>query len=134
VKPGEAAPSNRRMSYNIDTVHLLEPCDARIKHSDVEALLERLEDDLPEGCFLHDLAEAGPGEDGMVEIVDLDWTGEGSGNSFRGHFSEVAALVVGRLEAILVWEGGDSTTGLRIVDGKMTTPEVIQTLAPEDPC
>lgn len=120
------------MSYNIDTVRLLETTDARIRLTDVDALLERLEDDLPEACFLRDLADKTPDENGMVEISDLDWSGEGSGKTFRENFPEVVPYIVGRVEAILVWEGGDSTTGLRIVDGKMTKPAVIQTLTPEE--
>ena len=119
------------MSYNIDTVNIISTT-GWIRHADVIDLLARFDDELPEGCFLRDLCdEDDADEDGRHTIDAMDWSGSGSGRRFKDVFPEVAKAIMGRVEAILVWEGGDSITGLRIVDGVMTEPAVIQTLASE---
>ncbi len=61
------------------------------------------------------------------------WSGEWSGNSWNEVFiKKVAPKILGTLEAVVTWEGGDSHSGLRIRNGKVTEPDVVMTLK-DDP-
>lgn len=121
------------MSYNVDSFKVLR-CDAWMLAADVAELLAKYEGDLPSNCFLYDVANRGPDEDGRMAIRadKFRWTGVWSGNSWPVLIEHVAPKIHGTIEAVVTWAGGDSFGGLRIVDGKVTEPEVIQTLAVED--
>jgi hypothetical protein len=87
---------------------------------------------LPACCFLEDLATKEPDADGYIALDadSLEWGGEWSGSSWKSDFlKKVAPKIIGTLEAIAAWEGGEFHTGLRIRDGKVTEPEVKMTLA-----
>lgn len=60
----------------------------------------------------------------------IDWQGEGSGHTFD---MLLAALKFfrGSADLVLCWEGGDSFSGLRVKDGRVTQHEVIMTLGAE---
>ena len=117
------------MSYNIDTINVLH-LSAKIRSVDASRLRRKYKADLPEGCFLHN-GLAKEDSDGFCALTEFEWVGEGSGNSWRDLIGEIASKIVGKVEAILTWEGGDSVTGLRIVDGKLTEPAVSMTLERE---
>lgn len=120
------------MSYNIDSANVLK-CDAWMLAADIGELLAKHEDELPSDCFLHEMAEKEPDAEGRVLIGDdFAWRSEGSGNSWREVFlPHVAPKIHGTLEAVLTWEGGDSHSGLRIRDGKVTEPNVVMALEDE---
>lgn len=63
-----------------------------------------------------------------VELENLWWYGEGSGNRHEFLVKVVAPLIKGEVEAIFTWEGGDSVSGLAIKDGKVIECEVEQRL------
>lgn len=66
----------------------------------------------------------------MINPEKFWWSGECSGSAWTDFFiPRVAPKIMGTLEAVVTWEDGDSHTGLRIVDGKVTEPEVIMVLA-----
>jgi hypothetical protein len=50
----------------------------------------------------------------------------------RGDLPCDCPAIRGQIEAILIWERGDSFSGLRIVDGVMSEPAVLMLLAPEE--
>lgn len=107
-------------------------CDSQMFASDILALLAAHKDDLPPECFLRGLADySAPGD--LVSLPNrLTWFGEWSGHSyFKVFLPHVAPNICGVLEVIWTWSDGDAT-GLRIVDGKVTQPDVILTLAPEE--
>lgn len=119
------------MSYNVSGVETL-VCEATIAAGDVIRLRDWC-GYLPEDCFLHDIkreAASLGGGDSRIAIKEFAWTGECSGNSWDFLRDTVAQCIRGRIEAIVTWEGGDSVSGLRIVDGVMTEPRVIRTLEP----
>lgn len=61
------------------------------------------------------------------------WSGECSGGTWEETFlPKIAPKIRGTIEAVVTWEGGDSHTGLRIRDGKVTEPEVVMTLVAEE--
>lgn len=140
------------MSYNIDSVQVLKS-NATMRRQDVAMLLRNAGDNHPEGCFLESLLPASnpakalekmtPEElrryadsmaknsEGTVEIDNLNWYGEGSGHTFDYFKKTVAPLIIGRIEAVFVWEGGDSTSGMIIEDGKITECDVSYKLTPK---
>lgn len=118
------------MSYNIDSIDTLH-ASAFMVAGEGRELFDRYENDLPEGCFLHAFAGKDPKDREHISITDLGWTGGGSGRAWQAFFPAVAAKILGRFEAVLIWEGGDAITGLRIVGGKMTEPTVRMELARE---
>ncbi len=120
------------MSYNIDTVQYIEGA-LKISVADRDRLLAEYEDDLPEGCFLRD--HVAPDDNDMVAVSAASfWLGEGSGITYIGHRKNIISRVLpclrGRADLLLTWEGGDKHTGLRIVDGDWTEPDVVLLLAP----
>lgn len=121
------------MSYNIDTVTTLVNEDAFISAKDVVRLYKRFKNKLPESNLLDDLIEearrsvatAKDGDDAWLEIPDLfQWQGESSGWSERILIKHVAPCIIGRLDLVFAWEGGDSFSGLRIRDGKVFRKDV----------
>lgn len=120
------------MSYNVDSIEVLK-CAAKMAAKDVRRLAKL---DLAESNFLEDLADVEPDADGFVAINPKKfwWSGEGSGSTWGDAFiAKIAPKIVGTLEAVVTWEGGDSFTGLRIRNGKVTEPKVIMALAEEEP-
>lgn len=96
--------------------------------ADVAELLATHEGDLPEDCFLLDVADKEPDADGDVAIERLTWRGESSGNSYYEVFMpNVAPKIKGDVDAIVYWRGYDPS-GLRIRDGKVTEPNVVMSL------
>lgn len=147
------------MSYNIDSVDCL-ILDAYMKVSDVRDLLQNHADKLPEICFLNELRlpkvfVGGAAFDAAIEelrqhdeaaarrildkaagverikLSNLWWQGEGSGRAFDFFKEHVAPLIQGKVEAVLIWERGDSLTGLRIKDGLLEEMDVEQKLIPK---
>lgn len=116
------------MGYNVDHIEVLKCEGARIKAKDAKRLAKS--GDLPECHFLEEIGA--PDADGYIAINPdkFWWSGEGSGHAWTDFFiPKVAPKIMGTLEAVVTWEGGDSHSGLRIVDGKVTEPEVIMALA-----
>lgn len=59
-------------------------------------------------------------KDGVLKISELDMDGEGSGTFFHWILEPALKESKGILEAVLIWEGGDSITRLVVQDGKVT--------------
>lgn len=56
-------------------------------------------------------------KDGMIHVTELEMDGEGSG-TFRSFILDGALKESkGEMEAVLIWEGGDSITKLTVKDG-----------------
>lgn len=117
------------MSYNIDSVECLK-LDAQIFAKDVRYLLANHGDKLPEVCFLRDLPTNDP-DTTPLQLKNLWWYGEGSGHGFEILRDEVALKIIGHVEAVFTWEGGDSVSGLIIKDGKVTECDVKYRLVPK---
>ena len=118
------------MSYNIDHIECLK-IEAWMRPADVIRLRDTL--DFPEDNFLEDLEEVEQYPD-RVPLTKLNWRGEGSGNSYYNVFlKEVAPCIQGEVEAIVVWEGGDAISGLRIKDGVPEEMGVEHRLVPAPP-
>lgn len=110
------------MSYNIDSVSI-ESMDAKIKKADLRRLLRSL-DTLPESNFLEEHSDHEPDGDGYIKLASFYWCGESSGRAFEDLVKKVSKKIVGHVEAIFTWEGGDSVSGLIIKDGEATECDV----------
>ena len=115
------------MSYNIDSVDYVSG-KLMIKRRDAQAFVEDNNGNIPEGNFLDELdlsVKLDPEE--MLVIEKPWWYGEGSGHDFDT-FKEALALTKGKAQLLLVWEGGDSQTGLLVKDGVVMEKKVKTTL------
>lgn len=117
------------MSYNIDSVDA-KVLDAWMTAKDVVELAD--ECDTPEDSFLDDLYE--PAKKALLEgkpekrlqLRRISWRGEGSGGTFEDIFAkQVAPKIMGRVEAICIWERGDSQSAFAIDDGVFQECEVV---------
>lgn len=130
------------MSYNVSSTVTL---STSLTITPGNAALLRREGVLAEGHFLDDRAvtipklRCGQGHvshgpfcvrcGSKVEGIDVDvpisefwWYGIGSG--YMGNLAIAASFTKGEAEVILVWEGGDSISAIRIKDGVVTEHEV----------
>ncbi len=116
------------MSYNIDSIMILETQDLRINAREAFLLAARPHE-LPKYCFLKDLTPEFAritANDQRLSEVELrierfHWCGEGSGTSWSYICEKVAPHIKGRLRGLLVWEGGDEIEFLQIKDGVVRT-------------
>lgn len=56
-------------------------------------------------------------KDSALRVTSLDMSGEGSGTFLREILEPALKESTGGLEAVLIWEGGDSVTRLIVKDG-----------------
>ena len=115
------------MGYNIGSIDYLGEGRLRI-NAQVRKKLRKKLDGLPEGNFLEDddcveEVEELPGQTEELLITNPSWYGEGSGRS-EDKLREALSKTTGTAELILTWENGNSHSGLRVVDGKVTEHEV----------
>ena len=125
------------MSYNIDTVHV-KKCELTIPMAiGVEAMLmskfsinlEHTGADTfeasgcSEGFHIEGLVDRSANVYRITYFIDY---GEGSGGCWHS-VVEFLETTMGELQAVVVWEGGDSITKLSVKDGVVTEEEVVQT-------
>jgi hypothetical protein len=114
------------MSYNIDSCEIISSKGFRVHKDKADAATNKVGSDGPEAWPFEDLDFD---EDGYAEIDSWNFYGEGSGWAFRdGSFAEFAQATEGEADIILTWEGGDSHSGARIKDGKVTFHKVVMAL------
>jgi len=63
-------------------------------------------------------------ETAILKVSDIDITGEGSGTFMSWILVPALKQSTGILEAVLIWEGGDSITRLSFNDGEFTEEEI----------
>ncbi len=63
-------------------------------------------------------------KDGLLHVSEIEMSGEGSGNFFHYVLDEALKQSKGTLEAVRVWEGGDSIDRLFVENGKITIIEI----------
>ena len=69
-------------------------------------------------------------DDGRLEIVQFWWSGEGSGRGTEVLEKEILPRTKGTADILFTWEGGDSFSGLRVIDGRVIECDVVQALRP----
>ena len=120
------------MSYNIDTWKtkklkgLKIPLKALSEVPDMEIKLGyselgvRLEAYGPTECF----SLEGIVKDELVEITKIENYGEGSGNFYYDSLLDLLEKTKGELEVVMVWEGGDSISRLKVKDGVIEEAQI----------
>lgn len=106
----------------------------RIKLDDFNRLLEKYEEyqGLAESNFITERGGTLPSNvAGELLIAKMWWSGEGSGSGLTVLQNEILPLTLGHADILLTWEEGDSFSGLRVEDGKVTECDVVQTLQPK---
>jgi hypothetical protein len=119
------------MSYNISHCETLK-CDAWISSEDVEEILKHEDEWLPEMNFMQDVKPFQVAKAGKYVIKEFEWCGTCSGYFWDKLLLNIAPKIHGTIEAVVTWEGGDSVSGLRIKDGKVSQPKVVVSLAEDD--
>lgn len=120
------------MSYNIDSIDILASDGFCIPRPKLEALRKELGDEVPECSvvsehFINDCEEFR----GMLFPKRFEWSGEWSGNSFDVLRDRVLPAFLGSVDLAITWEGGDSHSGLRLVNGVVTEHEMTMALGKE---
>ena len=121
------------MSYNIDSVEILSSSNFRVHRNKAKRAAAKAakQEWAPECSPFEDLTF---GEDGYAALARFWFYGEGSGAAWsEGVFDIYAKATEGEADLLVTWEGGDSFSGVRIHDGKMTRHKVVMTLGEEEP-
>lgn len=105
------------MSYNIDSIEVIHRKGFAIG-ARYEELADKYADRAPEQSVFED--------DWNIE-KEFWWHGEGSGWAFEALLDTLSSFD-GEVDLVLTWEGGDSHSGLRLRDHKVTEHEVVMTL------
>lgn len=126
------------MSYNIDST-ACPVLDAWMNAADIVRIQDEHEGDLPECNFVTEHYDEAAkvlwdltAKDKRVELENLWWFGEGSGNSYDFFVEHIAPKIMGHVEAIFTWEGGDSFAGLFIDDGVVVKGDVEMRVVKKD--
>lgn len=118
------------MSTNINNVKVI-ALDAKIAEKDLrEFRREGRRSGIAEINFLDEANGKEPDADGFVRLRGFDWSGEFSGRTYETLVREIAPKIVGRVDAVFVWETGD-LTGLVIEDGDVAECDVALKLVPK---
>jgi hypothetical protein len=67
---------------------------------------------------------AGKLEDGKLRVKEMHLSGEGSGTFYSWILAPALKESSGILEAVLVWEGGDSISRLKVENGNVEDEEI----------
>ena len=117
------------MSYNIDHVEAY-VLDAWMTAKNVVSLYKKLEGELAECNFLEEMVGEATqalidGEpEKRIKLPNIWWYGSYSGTSFETFEKKIAPKIMGEVEAVCTWEGGDSTTAFVINDGVYSEADV----------
>jgi len=116
------------MSYNISTwktkklENVVIPLKAFFKHARYEwhpkqpeiVNAETMEIEMECGC---EQLIKGVLKDGLIHVTEFEMYGEGSGTFKDWILDEALKQSTGELEAVLIWEGGDSISRLKVKNG-----------------
>ncbi len=114
----------KSMSYNITTSDYLSG-QLSISEDNLIKARRTFKDKLPECNFIEELDQGEP-INGVYVIKNFWWYGEGSGYATGECLEKILAMTTGTAEIILTWEGGDSITGLKVMDGVTAKQRVKQ--------
>ncbi len=119
------------MSYNINSIRIVSSDGFCISKTKWKKLNRNGELDLPEINILDDdwLTRCAVEKSGVLFPNDIWWEGECSGSTYDT-LKMLLTRFSGDADIIVTWEDGE-TSGLRLRDGHVTEPEVVQKLADE---
>lgn len=113
------------MGYSIDSVRYLGDGRLAVRAGDAKLFLDEHEDDLPEGNFFDALSlKRTTPDDEMLPVETPHWYGNNSGRTYPDLFFKSLATTRGDADLLVVWEGGDSQTGVRVRGGVASEAKV----------
>ena len=110
------------MSYNITGIKYIGPGKLLMTATDLGRAMIELRGKTPSRCFIEDTNSLSPISPDVLQIEKVEWCGEGANNT-EDLFAALSHTQ-GMADLLLIWEGGDSMTGLRINDGEVTAHNV----------
>ena len=111
------------MSYNISTIKYIGPGKLTITATDLGRAMIELRGKTPSRCFIGDTANLSPIAPDVLQVERVEWCGEGA-NDEEALFRALAHTD-GYADLLVIWEGGDSITGLRVNDGEVVAHDVV---------
>ena len=110
------------MSYNIGNSRIIGGRGVTLTGRQIMAFLREL--DLPEDNMLFEHAKDRLDPDADYP-VDGSWGGESSGATYNTLLlATILPATKGNVEIVYTWEGGDSFSGVRVVNGRVTKHSV----------
>ena len=121
------------MSYNSGTIDIVSSEGFCIPRTKWDALVRKFADEAPESsCLSEDWVRDSTEEHrGMLFVNRIRWQGEGSGHSWDIFVKDVLPAFLGTADLVVTWERGDSHSGLRLLNGKVTEHELTMALGEE---
>jgi hypothetical protein len=128
------------MSYNVDHAEIIYNNNFRMSvrsWNAFEKQADKYELEVPEIHPFDDERFKKSDDKKDVLLHRFPWGGEGSGwatQSTHGKstLEKILAKTKGDADIVLTWEGGDSHSGVRVRDGKITWHEVVMALGEEE--
>jgi len=122
------------MSYNIDTwktkklENLVIPIDAFFESESTDwhpkiTISDMVTNEVELDCGCGQTIK-GILKDKLLYVSKLEIYGEGSGSLMNYVLNHALEESTGELDAILIWEGGDSITRLKVINGELTEEDV----------
>jgi hypothetical protein len=100
------------MSYNISTWRTKYLSDFSFSDEDVDWLLEQ---ELPEIFEL-----LGSSTNGRFTVSNISICGEWSGRFYHDTFLDFLSKSSGKMLSLIIWEGGDTISAIKVEDGVVT--------------
>jgi hypothetical protein len=116
------------VSYNIDSISIVHSEDFSISENEYHRLKGKHICEVPE-CSVFD-EDAEEIRDGRFYPRHFWWCGDGSGHT-EPILREVLSAFDGEADLVITWEGGDSFSGLRLRNHKVTEHEIDMRLGDE---
>ena len=111
------------MSYKITSCKYIGPGLLTIEDIALARAMIELDGKTPEGSFIDDTMKLRPLTPGLFEITHIDWQGENATDI--ENLRDALSHTQGMADVLLIWEGGDNITGLRVNDGEVVAHEVV---------
>jgi hypothetical protein len=128
------------MSHNIDSIEIVFSLDFGISREKLDELLERYDEQqfdgeyIAEGNIFDMIADNhrdwSQEKNGFIYLYNFWWYGEWSGSSAEDLYKLLTEFE-GDADLVLVWEGGEDFTGVRLRDGVVTHHKVEMSLGEE---
>ena len=116
------------MSYNITSIKYIGTEKLTINAADLARASTELRGKTPARCFIDDIKQLNQAFD-VFQIGQVEWCGE-CANDEEALFRALS-YTQGSADLLVIWEGGDSLTGLRVHNGVVTEHEVVMRLGKE---
>lgn len=113
------------MSYNITSIKYIGTDKLTINAADLAKIATELHGKTPARCFIDDIKQLNQGFD-VFQLGQFEWCGEGANN--EEDLFRALSYTQGSADLLVIWEGGDSLSGLRVHNGVVAERKVVISL------